>query len=297
MGSLKVFLSYSHDSKEHENWVLKLATNLRSHGVDAILDQWDLRLGSDLRFFMEQGLSASALVLCVCSEKYVEKVNSGVGGAGYEGMLISQDLLRKADSEYIIPIVRNNQANQKMPRMLGTKYYIDFSDDSLYYDKYQELLERIHGEDINKKPPLGANPFGKSMSEIIRTKTQMDEILYHSPEFDGHVVFRYDNHNGVYQIGSGKYAFDTKWSGCATNCIYSYGKVGYHPTISDFPSFDRIIDFDFSSRTRRAEKGQVIILENTFGHFAAIKVGSVQSRSHGAEYDELEFDYHIYLAE
>lgn len=44
-----VFISYSHDNQNHNNWVLRLATNLRSHGVDAILDQFDLRIGKDLR--------------------------------------------------------------------------------------------------------------------------------------------------------------------------------------------------------------------------------------------------------
>lgn len=47
----KVFISYSHDSEEHKNWVLKLATHLRDHGVDVVLDQWNVRLGDDLPFF------------------------------------------------------------------------------------------------------------------------------------------------------------------------------------------------------------------------------------------------------
>ncbi|WP_158009563.1 SEFIR domain-containing protein, partial [Bathymodiolus thermophilus thioautotrophic gill symbiont] len=36
----KCFMSYSHDNKEHEEWVLSLATRLRENGVDVILDQW-----------------------------------------------------------------------------------------------------------------------------------------------------------------------------------------------------------------------------------------------------------------
>ena len=39
-----VFISYSHDSDEHKNWVLQLATRLRSNGVDVILDRWNLNL-------------------------------------------------------------------------------------------------------------------------------------------------------------------------------------------------------------------------------------------------------------
>lgn len=39
----KVFVSYSHDNDAHKDWIMKLATDLRHHGVDIILDQWDLR--------------------------------------------------------------------------------------------------------------------------------------------------------------------------------------------------------------------------------------------------------------
>ena len=53
----KVFVSYSHDNEEHKEWVLQLAIRLRSNGVDIILDRWNLKLGSDLAAFMEQGLS------------------------------------------------------------------------------------------------------------------------------------------------------------------------------------------------------------------------------------------------
>jgi len=38
----KVFISYSHDSLEHKQWVHKVAVRLRESGIDAILDQWDL---------------------------------------------------------------------------------------------------------------------------------------------------------------------------------------------------------------------------------------------------------------
>lgn len=53
----KVFISYSHDSLSHKTWIKKLTTYLRNKGIDVILDQWDLALGSDIAKFMEHGLS------------------------------------------------------------------------------------------------------------------------------------------------------------------------------------------------------------------------------------------------
>jgi len=57
------FISYSHDSAEHKKWVLDFATTLRSRGVDAVLDQWDLKPGDDLPHFMETNLESADYVL------------------------------------------------------------------------------------------------------------------------------------------------------------------------------------------------------------------------------------------
>lgn len=298
MDNPTVFVSYSHDNEQHEAWVLKLATDLRSHGVNAILDQWDLRLGSDLRFFMEGGLSSAHLVLCICTENYVQRINSGLGGAGYEGMIMSQSLLSNANSEFVIAIVRNNSSTQKVPLAFGSKLYIDFSNDSNYVAKYWELLERIYGEDSKKKPPLGPNPFSEELSKRIAVKTKIEKVLYHSPGLNGTVIFRFDNNNGVYTIGNGEYAFDTRWSRAGNNSIHAMGLIGFKPEAEDFPpGLNTIMRYDFSSTTRTIKTGQIIIFENLNRHFAAIRLGPVKSSSHGNPYDEMTFEYHIYYPE
>lgn len=297
MDNPTVFISYSHDDKQHEAWVRKLATDLRSHGVNAILDQWDLRLGSDLRFFMENGLSASNLVLCICSEMYVQKVNSGIGGVGYEGMIMSQSLLNNANSEFVLSIVRNNASPQKVPLAFGSKLYIDFSDDAQYVAKYRELLERIYGEDSKKKPPLGENPFSPRLSEAIAVKTEIEKVLYHSPVMDGVVTFLFDNNNGVYTIGNGEYAFETRWSRSGNNSIHAYGLIGYIPGETVIPGLDRLYNYDYSSKARTIKTGEIVIFQNLNHHFAAVKLGPVKSSSHGNLYDEMTFEYHIYYPE
>lgn len=291
-----VFVSYSHDNEEHKAWVLKLASNLRSHGVNAILDQWDLRLGSDLRFFMEHGLSEANIVLCICSENYVNKVNAGKGGSGYEGMIMTQALLSDANAEYIIPIVRNNASAQKTPIAFGSKLYIDFTDDVHYVARYQELLERIYGEDSKKKPPLGDNPFLQELSRQIGIKTSIESVRYHSPTFDGAVVFRYDNNNGCYTLGDGEYLFETRWSRSGNDSIHAYGKIGFDGTVTEFPKVEHLLSLDFSSNARTIHTGQIVVFENPHHHFLAIKLGTVKSCHHDHPYDEMMFEYHIYSA-
>ena len=102
----KVFISYSHDSQDHKKWVLDLASRLRNNGVDATIDQWELKPGDDLPHFMESHLRNSDYVLMICSERYVAKANSGTGGVGYEKMIVTADLMRNIDSNKVIPIIR-----------------------------------------------------------------------------------------------------------------------------------------------------------------------------------------------
>ena len=68
----RVFVSYSHESTAHKNWVLRLASDLRKQGVDAILDVWDLKPGDDVARFMEHLASVDRVVI-VCSEDYARK--------------------------------------------------------------------------------------------------------------------------------------------------------------------------------------------------------------------------------
>jgi len=288
-----VFISYSHDSDEHARWVEKLASDLAHHGVYVIFDKWDLRIGSDLRFFMEKGLNLSSLMLCICTETYVKKANNGVGGAGYETMIMTQELLQNVNANYIIPVVRENSTTEKVPFALGTKKYIDFSDDTQYIQRYTELLSRIFDEDIKHRPSLGTNPFSEHISQQISFNTRIQSVKYINPLMEGHVSFCFDNNGGVFDIGTGEYHFSTKWSRAGNDSIHACGYIGYKYDFIDYPALKEVTEFDFSSNSRTIRKGQLIIFENQYHHFAAVKLGEVYSAGHGHPYDIMEFDYKV----
>lgn len=293
----KAFVSYAWDSEEHKKWVLKLATNLRKHGLDVILDQWDARLGNDLSFFMEQGLTDSHLVLCICSDKYIEKANGGIGGAGYEKRIIASEMMNNSDKRYIIPIVKGNSGTEKVPTFLSGLRYVDF-DNGNYFDCYQELLERIYDEDIKKKPPLGKNPFiSTEISDKITTKLNVEKIIFHIPFLEGKVSFDYKRNSGSYIIGEGDYEFNTQWSECGENSIHCYRdhvlRLGYNPAYKEFPSPNDFINFDFSSRIKSVNVGEIVLMENRKHKFAALKILRVVRRTEDINH-LLEFEYKIY---
>lgn len=159
----RVFISYSHDSASHKAWVLKFATTLRQRGIDAVLDQWDLKPGDDLPHFMETELEAANYILMICSKTYVEKANRGEGGVGYEKMIVTSNLLSRIDENKIIPIIRQDGTVLR-PIFLKSKLFIDFSKDSEIEFKLDELIRTLLNAPLYVKPEIGQSPF-KELNE------------------------------------------------------------------------------------------------------------------------------------
>lgn len=154
----KVFISYSHDSIEHKKWVLDLATRLMHNSIDVILDQWELKPGDDLTYFMENSLREASKVLMICTENYVKKANAGMGGVGYEKMIITSDYLKNVNENKVIPIIRQ-KASSDVPTFLKTKLYIQFSRDEDFEYYFDELIRTILEAPRFPKPEIGDNPF------------------------------------------------------------------------------------------------------------------------------------------
>ncbi|PMG68719.1 hypothetical protein BCU85_08465 [Vibrio lentus] len=165
----KVFLSYSHDSAQHKQWVLDLATRLKNAGIDARIDAWSLGAGDDLPHFMETQLAEVDRVIMVCTEKYVEKANKGTGGVGYEKMIVTSSLMSSIGDKKIIPIIRQQSTND-VPTFLKSKLYIDFSNDNEFESVIDELMREIHGSPLYKEPEVGSNPYLTAESKPAESK-------------------------------------------------------------------------------------------------------------------------------
>jgi len=293
-----VFISYSHDSIEHKNWVLQLATRLRSNGVEIILDRWNLKLGSDLASFMERGLSKSQRVICVCSDIYVGKANDGKGGAGYEKQIMTAEVIGDQNTNWIIPLIKNNSNEKKTPTFLGGRVFISFEEPNLYESKYEELLRDLLDEPILPIPPIGKNPF-QTIKEFAQQKFIPANEKYLSPATSGIVTFDYSNNNGRYFIGQGELMFELDFSKSSDfniqllNLPTSIRTVAIVKDKSDIKSIKDARVYDGTSRVRRPNINQVAVLQNTNGFFAAIKVLAIKDDTRGETNDEITFEYLI----
>lgn len=161
VGSIpKVFISYSWTS---EIRVLALAERLVSHGVDVVLDKYDLKEGQDKYVFMEQCVTNDEIdrVLIICDKTYTEKANKRMGGVGDETVIISSEVYGKAKQEKFIPIIfeKDENGNPFCPAYVKTRIYIDLStDDETYESEYEKLIRNIYEKPIYKKPALGEKP-------------------------------------------------------------------------------------------------------------------------------------------
>jgi len=154
-----VFISYSHDSKEHKAWVAGLAQKLVDKGVDVLFDQWDLGPGDDVPKFMERAVARADRVLMICTEPYVRKADDGKGGVGYEAMVVTGELVRDLGTNKFIPVVRQTNPPVALPHCVSTRFYVDLSEGADAEENFKLLLREIHDMPKLVKPPLGANPF------------------------------------------------------------------------------------------------------------------------------------------
>lgn len=155
--AMRVFVSYSHTSPEHEEWVKRLGTFLRDSGIDARLDIWNLRHGMDLPQFMTNELALAERVIIISDEKYAEKADGRVGGVGWETMIVQGDIASQPpDNTKYLVIVHSKSVEAGLPRYLKTKFVIHWPDATFDEKNKQTLLRELY--DQVKAPPLGPKP-------------------------------------------------------------------------------------------------------------------------------------------
>lgn len=155
----KIFISYSWSS----DWlVVPLAERLVSHGIDVVLDKWDLKEGQDKYAFMEQCVNNSDItkVLIVCDKKYVDKANDRTGGVGDETVIISGEVYGKMKQEKFIPVIAecDEDGNPYVPAYIKSRIYINLSDEEKYEEEYDKLVRNIYEKPLYRKPKLGSRP-------------------------------------------------------------------------------------------------------------------------------------------
>ena len=155
---IKVFVSYSWDSKEHQEWVIALTNTLRStYGIDAKCDM--LLDKPNLFSMMVQESRTNDKIIIVDTKKYTEKANNEQGGVGYETQLF-YNFFQKQPQKLIV--IKRDMCD--LPFYLGGWNYIDFTKGATE-ENLDALVLKINGEAPYKIAPITDTP------RVVKSKT------------------------------------------------------------------------------------------------------------------------------
>ena len=152
----RVFISYSHDSVQHENRVLALSNRLREDGIDASIDQYESFPPAGWPHWMEGQIRDADFVLVVCTETYRRRIehkeerDKGLG-ALWEGNIIYNHLyLAQGENKKFVPVFFDGASPSDIPSPLANYTYYDLDRD------YESLYRYITEQPQISKPVLGA---------------------------------------------------------------------------------------------------------------------------------------------
>ena len=169
------FISYSWDSEPHKHWVGDLAKRLRNDGIDATFDRWETAPGDQLPEFMEQAMADHDFILIICTPRYKTRSEAREGGVGYEGHVMTAEVMHAANHRKFIPILRNGEWRTAAPSWLQGKYHVDLSGDPYSEEEYAHLVRTILG--LLEPPP----PLGEPMSTIADASATQRSRSDHRP--------------------------------------------------------------------------------------------------------------------
>ena len=174
----KAFISYSWSDEHHKAWARELATRLRGDGVNVTLDQWETQPGDPLPVFMETAIRENDYVLIICTPHYAHRSNNRIGGAGYEGDIMTAEVFTTRNQRKFIPILRSGDWKTGVPTWLSGIYGIDLRDDPFSEEQYNDLLNTLHGT-RPKAPPL--QPRRSATAASVTAQASQTETPHFEP--------------------------------------------------------------------------------------------------------------------
>lgn len=145
---INVFISYSWDDDEHKKWVNEFRERLISDGINAISDEV-MNLGDRIMSFMEMAIAGSDYVLIICTPKYKEKADKRIGGVGYEGNIISNELYSRSNERKFIPVVRRGDYQTSLPLYCTGKNSADLTGNPYSEKEYSKLLSALKSNSLH----------------------------------------------------------------------------------------------------------------------------------------------------
>ena len=257
---------------EQRGYAAQLTKQLQARGVKVFYDEDHLAAlwGKDLSEELHRIYSKDAsYVVMLVSEAYCQKM-----WTRHERRAALEKALALR-SEYILPIRFDDDAWPE-----GMSKNIHYMTSTAFTEA--QIASLLCTKLNVPQPPKASHVPPPQLTSIIGT-----------------VELDHSSHNGRYTIGTGTLLFELVLQGGIVNGIRAYNDA---PSVNGVAiaygakSFTDIVDassYDFTSRSRDVRIGEYLVVRNSSGFYAVLKVEAAKHRSHGAEQDYLKFFYVI----
>src|SRR6266566_637497 len=183
----RVFISYSHETREHDDRVLSLSDRLRADGIDCILDQYEFSPPEGFPRWMDRQIKNSDFVLMICTLTYSrrvigeEEIPSKGLGVKWESSAIYQYIYNDGTmNTRFIPILFEENADLKdipTPWQSAT-YYRPMTEAG-----YEDLYRRLTNQPRTPKTELGKLrelPARERKYDFFKNEPEATEALSHT---------------------------------------------------------------------------------------------------------------------
>lgn len=153
----RVFISYSWDSEEHQDWIANLVATLRKYGIQADFDASEVQ--HNLYQMMVEKIRTYDKILVVVTKRYTEKANNFSGGVGTETKLLLDYF---ANNESKIVVIRREQCD--VPFYLRGYEYIDLNVETRA--AIESLVRKINDMPKYNLPSVGPNAISVKSKQV-----------------------------------------------------------------------------------------------------------------------------------
>lgn len=293
-GTIKVFISYTHDSEKHCQNVLDLSEKLRKDGIETTIDRYINGAPPEgWPRWMSRQVEKADFVLVVCSETYLRRYKAhetpgkGLGGT-WEGGVIQQELYEaQGHNTKFVPVYfeeyKDRDETEFIPTALRSATWYELPqryDDLYFYLTSQPEITPVQLGSIRSRPIRQRQP--KANIPKVFLVVSSEEGAYKTSFFQHdreiNTVWKLGETNGAYVV-SGDSVFR-----------FQHGERTIDLGIMDFEAFDladgETIPHDVPvPYLKNCETGQVLNFSARLGHpFSAAS----------AETD-CEFDVEVHL--
>lgn len=179
------------------------------------------------------------------------------------------------ESEYVLPVRFDHTPVPGLPESVQYLEANDYTPAQLAAAIVDKIgIEPFSGKASNVPPPRMTSPVGE-------------------------VVFDYSNFNGRYTIGSGTAEFETKWTKASNESIHvhddpdSINGVALARKATSIHEVTEGAMLNYTSSIRSPRLGQIVVLRNRHGFYAAIQILGIKDDTRGDDADQLRFRYAI----